>query len=1012
MHGENQHIERRLRRILAERLRPAIAAERIPCAASAFATPERQLPFAAATASRFAPLPVGTPWGPPFSTLWIRIDGALPAAWASARTELWIDLGFDDAAPGFQAEGLAYDADGTVLKGVAPRNSWIPIRTGAPALPVYVEAAANPAIGTDRPGSAALGDPAQRGDAPLYRFGGADLVRVDEEIAALVADLEVLGGLAGELFDTDPWRHEILAGCARALDACDPADPAPGAARAREELAPLFARRGRATTHRVSAVGHAHIDSAWLWPLAETRRKCARTVANVLALAEERPELVFAFSQAQQYAWVKEDHPALYARLHAAVAAGRVEPVGGMWVESDTNLPAGESLARQLLYGQRFFLEEFGRVCTEVWLPDCFGYSPALPQLMRLAGASAFLTQKLSWNDTNRFPHHSFLWEGLDGTRIFTHFPPADTYNGEVTAAELCRAVRSFADKGGASRSLLPFGYGDGGGGPTREMCARAERFADLEGAPQVVIESPAAFFAAAAGERADAPIWVGELYLELHRGTFTSQARLKAAHRRCEHLLREVELWAATAAWTTATPYPRAALEAAWKTLLLRQFHDILPGSSIAEVNEEAVGVLETLADELDERAGALVQALAGAGERALVANPRPQRSAACPAGALAPEHPPEGAPVRAAPGADGALVLDNGLLRVTIDSAGLLTSLIDGAAGRELIPPDTRGNVLQLHPDFPADWDAWDIDRSARRAGVELVTGTPPRLECSDDEAVVRVARQHGRSAFRQEVRLRRGERQLHLSVEIDWHDVERLVKLALPLDLMTTAETAEVAFGHVVRPIHENTSWDAARFERPAHRFVHFSEGDYGVTCTNNATYGHDTARPARRNGGTTTVLRWSLLRGPRFPDPRADEGTHRFSFSIVPGTDLTGAVAAAWAENSPLRHLRGAAPVAPLIVIDHPAVVPTALKCAEDDSGDLIVRCVESRGGRAEATLRCATDIAAAARTDLLERATEQLALEEDNRSVHLRLRPFEVLTIRLTRRSPDPAAREP
>src|SRR5918995_353836 len=374
------------------------------------------------------------------------------------------------------------------------------------------------------------------------------------------------------------------------LDVLDLADVGGTAAAARKVLADPLGRPAHASAHRLSAVGHAHIDCAWLWPLRETRRKCARTFANVTALAADYPELVFACSSAQQYAWVKEDQPALFDRIKRTVASGQWAPVGGMWVESDANLPGGESLARQLVHGRRFFRDELGVDTPEVWLPDTFGYTAAFPQLARLAGARWFLTQKLSWNETNRMPHHTFRWEGLDGPRILPHFPPVDTYNAELTGAELAHAVANYAEKGAGTRSLVPFGYGDGGGGPTREMLERARRLADLEGSPRVTVESPAAFFAAAEAEYPDAPVWSGELYFELHRGTYTSQAATKAGNRRSERLLREAELWAATAAVRAGAPYPYDELDELWKTVLLHQFHDILPGSSISWVHREAV--------------------------------------------------------------------------------------------------------------------------------------------------------------------------------------------------------------------------------------------------------------------------------------------------------------------------------------------------------------------------------------------------------------------------------------
>ena len=306
-----------------------------------------------------------------------------------------------------------------------------------------------------------------------------------------------------------------------------------------------------------SPPGHAHIDTAWLWPLAETVRKCTRTFASAVALMDAEPDYRFSCSQAQQYAWIAEREPELFARITDKVAAGQWIPVGGMWVEPDMNLPSGESIVRQIVHGQRFFESHFGRRCDEVWIPDVFGYPAGLPQVFAAGGMSRFVTQKLSWNRTNRFPHSTFWWEGIDGTRVLTHFPPVDTYNAEITPAELAYSVGRFAEHEWSGWSLMPFGYGDGGGGPTREMVERLRRLADLDGMPQVEQGAPADFFDAVDAEiaaGAPVPVWRGELYFETHRGTLTSQLRTKVGNRRCERLLREAELWMVTAGPPAAT--------------------------------------------------------------------------------------------------------------------------------------------------------------------------------------------------------------------------------------------------------------------------------------------------------------------------------------------------------------------------------------------------------------------------------------------------------------------------
>jgi alpha-mannosidase len=592
MHDDRKLIEGRVDRVLRERIRPAVYPASVPARIEVWEAPGEPVPVAEGLAADYRPAAVGDMWGPPWGTVWMRVSAEVPKEWAGQTVEAVIDLGFQDRSPGFQAEGLVYTPDGAAIKGLNPRNQWVRVGTpvtGGEQVTLYVEAASNPEIGGNWFQPTPMGLKETAGDRPLYRIERVDLAIFDTEVWELAADVEVLSQLMHELPEGSARRWEILRALGRALDAIDLQDVNATASAGRAQLAEVLAKPANASAHRISAVGHAHIDSAWLWPLRETVRKVARTASNVTALMDEHPEFVFAMSSAQQLAWIKEHRPEVFAKVAKKVAAGQFVPVGGMWVESDTNMPGSEAMARQFVHGKRFFLDEFGIETEEVWLPDSFGYSGALPQIVLASGSRWFLTQKISWNQTNKFPHHTFWWEGHDGTRVFTHFPPADTYNSEILGRELAHAERNFQEKGSATVSLVPFGHGDGGGGPTREMLARAARLSDLEGSPRVTIEPPREFFTKAEGEYPNAPVWVGELYLEYHRGTYTSQAKTKQGNRHSEHLLREAELWAATAALRLGAAYPYDALDRLWKRVLLNQFHDILPGSSIAWVHAEA---------------------------------------------------------------------------------------------------------------------------------------------------------------------------------------------------------------------------------------------------------------------------------------------------------------------------------------------------------------------------------------------------------------------------------------
>ncbi|MEV4166403.1 alpha-mannosidase [Nonomuraea dietziae] len=1003
MHDDRQLVEARLKRVLDERIRPAVYPESVPLEVAVWHAPGEPVPVAEGLSAVPEPIAVGDRWGAPWGTSWFTVTGTVPAQWAGRSVEAVLDLGFDENMPGFQCEGLVYRPDGTPVKGLNPRNQWI--RVGAPVeggeeVRLHIEAASNPVILDYHPFvPTKLGDKETAGTEPQYRLARMDLAIFDETVWQLVIDLEVLGELVAELPVDAARRWELLRAVERALDVIDLQDVNGTAAAGRAELAGVLATPAAPSAHRISAVGHAHIDSAWLWPLRETVRKVARTTSNMTALLEDEPDFVFAMSQAQQWAWVKEHRPEVWARVVKAVAAGRFVPTGGMWVESDTNMPGSEAMARQFVHGKRFFLDEFGIENDEVWLPDTFGFAAGLPQIIKAAGSKRLLTQKISWSQVNTFPHHTFLWEGIDGTRIFTHFPPVDTYNCSMKGSEIAHAARNFKDKGVARHSLAPTGWGDGGGGTTREMVAKAARLRDLEGSATVTWETPADFFAKAEADYPNPPVWVGELYLELHRATLTSQAKTKQGNRRSESLLREAELWAATAAVRAGHPYPYEQLDRIWKTVLLHQFHDILPGSSIAWVHREAERTYAAVAAELNDIIDAAQRALAGnPGFGELVFNAAPHARNGVPAG---------GAAALAAPALvaelrtrdEGGYVLDDGLLRVEIDGRGLVVSAYDLRAQRETVAPAQAANLLQIHPDFPNMWDAWDVDQFYRNTVTDLVEAD--EVAQGEEPGSVRVVRSFGASRVTQLLTVKAGR--LDIRTEVDWHETEKFLKLAFPLDVHADRYASESQYGHAYRATHTNTSWEAAKFEACNHKFVHVEEPGWGVALVTDSTYGHDVTRTVRASdSGTTTTLRVSLLRAPRFPDPETDQGVHRFRHALVPGATIGDAVREGWFINLPERRVPGDAVIAPLVTVDDDAVVVTAVKLADDGSGDVVVRFHESRGGRVRARLSTGFAATGVAVTDLLERPFADVAAPElTDGSVAVSLRPFELVTLRFS-----------
>jgi alpha-mannosidase len=779
------------------------------------------------------------------------------------------------------------------------------------------------------------------------------------------------------------------------------------------ELAALAGRFP--ATGALTLTGHAHLDLAWRWPLAETRRKARRTLWTAVGLLERHPDFHFNQSTAQLFAWLEEDDPALLERLQRHAGDGRFEPIGGMWVEPDCVMPAGESLVRQLLYGQRYFADRFGGYHTVCWLPDCFGFTPALPQLLRGAGIERFFTIKLSWSETNRLPHELFWWEGLDGSRVLAHMfdNPDGGYNGRVGPRA---ALGTWS--GRHPESLLSVGYGDGGGGPTEDMVERVAALADFPALPAQRFGRVDAFFDRAATP--DLPVWAGELYLELHRGTLTTQGRTKRAHRRAERDLVAAEALQAIEA--LAGGALAESLQAAWRVLLRNEFHDILPGSSIREVYEEAEAELaevsRTAENAIDGALARLSARLDAEGAGVLVANPdltpRPLR-VVLPIGVPGAQA-VEGGSVLTAAGAMGGLearvvspgtpagsvsaagrVLENDLVRVELAPDGTLASVRDKRVGREAL--DGRGNQLWAYVDKPRQWDAWDLEATYAEDGDEIPATSMEVVEEGPHRSAIRVERRFRASSIVQDVRLWAGSARIDFATRLDWHDRRWLLKARFPLAVSSPCATFETAFGVVERPTHRNTSWDQARFEVAGHRFADLAETGFGVALLNDGRYGHH---------ALGSELGLSLLRSPVWPDPLAAEGSQEVVYSLLPhsGDWLEGGVLAEASDlNRPLPACaveRGAGLSLQPVRVDGLPLGLGALKALEDGGG-LLLRAYEPQGNRGRVQLTVPDGWAADARLDLLERETGPPALE---------VGPFEVATWRLRPRDArDGASRE-
>ena len=915
---------------------PAIFKERPALELTSYCVRGEPIPFDEAVRGPFAPIHVGDAWGPPWSTTWFHVRGRVPDGYAGAGVVAVFDLGFDGPT-GFTCEALAWK-DGTPWRGVDPNHRWLPI--DGPDIDFYLEAAANPRA-TEAGLEPALSMIAlRRSPEPAFVLRQAELAIRESPVNAM-SDAR--------------------------LD----------------------------SSHQITAVGHAHIDTAWEWPIREAKRKVARSWSTQLALLDQYPDYVFAASQPLHYEWMSESYPDIYRRIKEKVAAGKWEPVGAMWVEADCNLPSGESLVRQLVHGKRFFMKEFGYETRILWLPDVFGYPGNLPQLMVEAGCDYFLTQKLSWNDTNKPEHHTFMWEGIDGTRIFTHFPPADTYNGNFSPEEVEWSVSNFKDGDRSNMSLYLFGWGDGGGGPQAEMIESAHRLG-------VALGRAADFFEEASAQARNLTTTVGELYFELHRGTYTSQSCTKRLNRRAEQALREAEMWSVAA----ADDYPLGDLETAWKRLLTNQFHDILPGTSIDWVYEDTERDLRAVI----ETAGAITSRaqtkLCGAGDEIVVfnVNSHPRREVIDVAGRLqfaeapacgwtSPGEQASFAPEQAVLVSDRAM--ENELLRIQWDERGLLTSIWDKVAAREVLASGQVGNLLQLHDDNPARFDAWDLDIEYLENKVDLVELSRFQVEISGGlRGAVRFIREFGRSRLSQLMVLDAGSRVVRFECDVDWQEEHKMLKVAFPVSVRSSQATYEIQFGHLERATHADTSRDKARFEVCGHRWADLGEPGYGVALLNDCKYGHDIRG---------SVMRLSLLRAPTHPDPTADRGRHRFTYALMPHSGdfrEAGVIQAAEDLNAALRTVRGNLPSEQrrsLVEIDTPEVIVEAIKRAED-SDAVIVRLYEAWGRRCHAQVRTTLEASRAHLCDLLERDLEEVPVRDG--VIELDLTPFKILTLKL------------
>lgn len=967
-----------------------------------------RLTYEQALQGNFTPMPAGTPWGAKWEYGWFRTRVVIPEAlqgkrvvlrlepggeslvWVNGRIEASIGWAHKDftlspsARAGDEYEILleAYAGHGRITVGDGP-NLW-----GVQTVP-------EPPAAQTRVGNSTLG---------VWR----------EEIYQLALDFTTLRELRDGLDPLSLRASEVDEGLMDAtciLDLELPEDELLESVRqTRARLKPLLECRNGDTTPELHAFGHAHIDVAWLWPLQETERKIARTAINQLRLIEEYPEYRFLQSQPHLYLMLKTHYPELYARFKDAVRQKRVIADGGMWVEADTNISGGESLIRQILYGRRFFEEELGVKSEILWLPDVFGYSGALPQILKGTGMKGFATQKITWayGGGEPFPYNTFWWEGIDGSVIPAHI--FTEYNSQTSPRYVFERWNTRLQKNGIQTMIFSFGWGDGGGGPERNHIEYIRREQNLEGLPKVKISSPAEFFEDLTRRGLPRQKYVGELYFQAHRGTYTSQAKTKKGNRKSEFALREAEFWATASRVLRGYEFTQDTLKSAWTKVLLNQFHDILPGSSIRRVYEEAEAmyseVLQECRSVTEQALSAMVQP---SDTEVTVFNSLNWARKVCVEvqGKLTEvEVPPCGwvtispsiesrldgeSRVQAGMLPEGGAFLENEILRAEFNDRGEITRLMDKETGRDQITG--KANVFRMYKDVPDVWDAWDLNSMTEDIPVPLDGSSFIEVYSSHPlEASLRVTRRLHESDLVQIIRLRKGSRRIDFITGIEWRESHKLLKVNFPVNIHASEAIHEIQFGHIRRPNHASRQFDADRFEVSQHKWTALAEEGRGVAVLNDCKYGVSVK-------GNSINL--TLLKSPLAPDMLADKGLQTFAYAVYfwNGSLLeSGLIQEAYDLNVPPVVLKGNGGKGSLLQTSCSNVVLETVKLAEDGSGDIVLRFYEAMRTRTHCQVQLNLPFTQAVETNLLEEELQPVLLEGN--TMHLEFRPFEIKTIRL------------
>ncbi len=987
-----KYMQQRIERVISV-LKDGVYTEFAPLRVCAYVTKE-PVAFSQRESGEYIELFPGDKWGELWDCAWFRFDGDIPSGAVGKSVVAILDV---------SGEMCIFDSEGTPLRCMTNVGSTFDSALGKPGKRIY-------------PLDSEVSEPfsvsfwADAGCNDLFgrycnsgKLAQACLAFCDEKLRELYYDFDVLYDFF-RCLNTGARRNEVLHALYSAANLIDCSAPSFNR-EASDILKNILMQKCGDSSLSVTAIGHAHIDLAWLWPLRETRRKGARTFSNAVALMDKYPDYIFGASQPQLYKWIKEDYPGLYEKIKQRVRENRWECQGGMWVEADTNVSGGEPLVRQFLYGKRFFREEFGKDMRCLWLPDVFGYNGALPQIMKKCGVDYFMTQKLSWSEHNRYPHHTFNWKGIDGTEVLVHMLPENTYNGPAMPRSLKAIENNYIDSGVCNEALMLFGIGDGGGGPSTFHLEGLKRIKSLDGLIPCSQGFSIDMLDRIAANREQYKTWFGELYLERHQGTFTTQSRIKRYNRLAEFALRETEFACAWASTVAGAEYPKQQLDVIWEEFLLYQFHDILPGSSINRVYAEAEERFSKLLGELKklkkEAYGCLSARAVSRGE-SVAFNSLPFevttqlkttkgfKKITVPAfgfAALSESREPDGEC-----SADTER-LSNALLTVCFGKNGEIVRIFDNLSGRDVLVPGARANLLKIYDDCG---DAWDMKFDYREQPFDTMQLTESRADTEGENAVLEQTFSYGNSTLTQHISLTQ-DGVIVFRTNVDWREKRKMLRTDFPVNVLSTGADCEIQFGSIRRSTTENTTWDWAQYEVCAQKWVDKSQRDYGVAVLNNGKYGYRIK---------DDYIDINLLRSSAYPDVNADYGCHEFTYCLYPhkGDYVAGGVVQkAYELNQPLtvvKNTQGAdisRDLLPLFKTTNGTAVVEAVKLAEDGSG-VVLRIYESSGGNTEFTVTPNFRFSRASVVNMLEEELTECSVSGG--TVSAQLKPFEILTIKI------------